>query len=310
MTEEQKQSLGEALSKWFGNLDFEEDENEEGQRMNRSRGLINIFDYCDSRNIDDLIERVIAPHVIIIPNAVDPRAIDGFTDWFARTFPRDTVINDPHWNAPKVYRAALAFAKPNLSGATDAQRTAIAVADERMHAHDLPTYSELLAQIAANDEPPREIPDTLFNAALDCTHVITNEQVTLNYDPDRPGHNALAQLALRLAAVRPLAPTPKTLEEAQIWLNQNAPGFNGAPAVIQTIAEADIREERERQDKQWGGPAHDDEHTPSDFIGYVQRQCNLASLQLGDAAVSRSRFVKIAALAVAAIESIDRKTKA
>jgi hypothetical protein len=63
MTDDQRQTLGEALSKWFGDIDFEEDENEEGQRMNRSRGLINIFDYCDSRNIDDLIDRIILPNV-------------------------------------------------------------------------------------------------------------------------------------------------------------------------------------------------------------------------------------------------------
>jgi hypothetical protein len=303
MTDEQREDLGVSLTNYFADRDRSEEPDDR---------ILAKWDYCDSRNVDDLIERAILPHVVILPKPVDPRSIDAFSEWFAKHFPRDSVITDPHWHAPKIYRAVLAVTKPDLRNMTDLQRVAVAIADERMTGHGLPAYSELLAQIGVQteNEPPREVPDTLFNAALDCPHSIDNWQVALKYDPDRPGHNAVAQLALRLAAVRPLAPTPKTLEEAQIWLNQNAPGFNGAPAVIQTIAEADIRAERERQDKQWGGPAHDDEHTTGDFIGYVQRQCNLASLQLGEPAVSRSRFVKIAALAVAAIESIDRKTKA
>jgi hypothetical protein len=84
LTEEQKQPLGEALSKWFGDIDFAEDENEEGQLMNRTRGLLSIFDYCDSRNIDDLIERIILPHLAApvaegdAPDHADDIAIDVF----------------------------------------------------------------------------------------------------------------------------------------------------------------------------------------------------------------------------------------
>jgi hypothetical protein len=74
---------------------------------------------------------------------------------------------------------------------------------------------------------------------------------------------------------------------------------------------ADIRDERARQDSQWGGPAHDDQHTASDFLGYIQKQQVLGTLERVDEypaeQMVRSRLVKIAALAVAAIEAIDRR---
>lgn len=65
-----------------------------------------------------------------------------------------------------------------------------------------------------------------------------------------------------------------------------------------------IRAERARQDEQWGGPEHDDEHTPWDWSNLIEQQAFWGREQ-----DPWCRFVKIAALAVAAIESIERKKK-
>lgn len=63
--------------------------------------------------------------------------------------------------------------------------------------------------------------------------------------------------------------------------------------------------ERERQDHKWGGPAHDDRHSSFEFIDYVLDQVGIARNE--KSSKHRARLLKIAALAVAAIEVIDRK---
>lgn len=65
----------------------------------------------------------------------------------------------------------------------------------------------------------------------------------------------------------------------------------------------DIENERVRQDKIWGGPAHDDEHTPWDFIRFIGEQIH--DRKAMDPAKT---LTKVAALAVAALESHRRKT--
>ncbi len=79
-------------------------------------------------------------------------------------------------------------------------------------------------------------------------------------------------------------------------------------------AEVDVREERMNQDAQWGGPEHDDKHTTNDWTMLIRYQVAKANRE-GEMHVAinhnipavRARFVKIAALAQAAVESIDRK---
>lgn len=66
----------------------------------------------------------------------------------------------------------------------------------------------------------------------------------------------------------------------------------------------EIKAERAAQDAQWGGPEHDDEHDMNDFSKYILRQLNLCYWGRGPGV--RERFLKIAALAVAAVESHDR----
>jgi hypothetical protein len=33
-------------------------------------------------------------------------SVDAFTEWFCKNYPKDTIIFDPEWHAPRVYRAA------------------------------------------------------------------------------------------------------------------------------------------------------------------------------------------------------------
>ena len=79
----------------------------------------------------------------------------------------------------------------------------------------------------------------------------------------------------------------------------------------------EITKERKHQDIQWGGPKHDDQHLPRDFFKFIRWQ----SYKFDRAAENdpdnhswilyrgRARLIKIAALAIAGIESIDRKTQ-
>lgn len=71
---------------------------------------------------------------------------------------------------------------------------------------------------------------------------------------------------------------------------------------------AEIIAERRRQDKQWGGADHDDNHLPSDFMDFIEKQTYKTYTANGDGDF-RGRFIKIAALAVAAVESIDRSAR-
>lgn len=66
---------------------------------------------------------------------------------------------------------------------------------------------------------------------------------------------------------------------------------------------AEVVAERDRQDAKWGGPEHDDTHHAFEFFGFISERCALSSLHV------RRRLVEIAALAVAALESHDRKEK-
>ncbi|KVW63480.1 hypothetical protein [Burkholderia ubonensis] len=61
LTDDQRQALGEAISEYFGKLD-----SDEGVRAPEGR-ILRTFDYCDSRNIDDLIDRAIVPALTVSP---------------------------------------------------------------------------------------------------------------------------------------------------------------------------------------------------------------------------------------------------
>ena len=86
-------------------------------------------------------------------------------------------------------------------------------------------------------------------------------------------------------------------------------------AIEQTLSKAfaDVVQERQLQDEEWGGPEHDDTHDIADWMAFIQTQDDklfqgLGEGQMPDPREARERLVKIAALAIAGIESIDRKS--
>lgn len=66
-----------------------------------------------------------------------------------------------------------------------------------------------------------------------------------------------------------------------------------------------VNAERLRQDAQWGGPAHDDTHSDEDWLNFITKQAGKVSNSTKSN--YRERLVKIASLAIAGLESMDRK---
>lgn len=74
----------------------------------------------------------------------------------------------------------------------------------------------------------------------------------------------------------------------------------------------DVDEERERQRARGYTEAHDDAQEPATLLDEIHHQRTVAGTEWAgteDLAALRARFVKIAALAVAALESIDRRDR-
>jgi hypothetical protein len=91
------------------------------------------------------------------------------------------------------------------------------------------------------------------------------------------------------------------------------------PASVGRVL-AEVRVRREEQDDQHGGPAHDDTHTPGEWVGFIRRQTALAmgefikAVDRGRGTPDRldfyeSKLLDVAALAVAAIQSSRRKRR-
>jgi hypothetical protein len=82
----------------------------------------------------------------------------------------------------------------------------------------------------------------------------------------------------------------------------------------------EIKSERVREDEEWGGAAHDDVHEPEKWCGFLRHQirladgaaCSLATDEITGGEEQalidgyRERLIKIAAVAIAATESLDR----
>ncbi|MCK5609395.1 hypothetical protein KAR91_46410 [Candidatus Pacearchaeota archaeon] len=71
----------------------------------------------------------------------------------------------------------------------------------------------------------------------------------------------------------------------------------------------EVISERNRQDKKWGGAEHDDKHAPSEFVQWIEDYAGWARMMSSMLSYDRARkrLIQIAALAIAAVESIDRK---
>ena len=90
-------------------------------------------------------------------------------------------------------------------------------------------------------------------------------------------------------------------------------------AVIRAVSELtegqmaqifnEIEDERLHQDEKWGGPEHDDTHSPEEWWAILFDHCDRLVDSGGQAEGDyRERLIKIAAIAVAAIQSWDRTT--
>lgn len=121
-------------------------------------------------------------------------------------------------------------------------------------------------------------------------------------------HDAIDALAAKLRAERPdWTPDPQMLVGAAAIAQQaraegKAEGLRAAVDGAASRVYLEIAVERVHQDAKWGGHAHDDEHTNADWRGFIYDHTAMAT---GGAA--RKQFLRVAALAVAAVEAIDRR---
>jgi hypothetical protein len=78
--------------------------------------------------------------------------------------------------------------------------------------------------------------------------------------------------------------------------------------MISSVHIANIEDERRRQDRIWGGPVHDDRHSTSDWALFINERTQ--KIVNGEKSLTTDEmyklFTHIAALALAAMESIDR----
>jgi hypothetical protein len=71
---------------------------------------------------------------------------------------------------------------------------------------------------------------------------------------------------------------------------------------------AEVAAERDRQDARWGGKGHDDALTMTEFARLIADYAGWARVKAreGQLEEARLRFLQVAALAVAAVERVDR----
>lgn len=94
-----------------------------------------------------------------------------------------------------------------------------------------------------------------------------------------------------------------TAKLASISVTSNSLSTVASPSRLPSDILCDIAAERARQDVQWNGASPDDKHTTNDFRQFIDIQ----SSKLPMSKNPRQRLVKIAALAIAALESMNRK---
>lgn len=78
----------------------------------------------------------------------------------------------------------------------------------------------------------------------------------------------------------------------------------------QRVVLEQVVEERRKQDRQWGGVNHDDEHERTEWISFLKDHLDRAKKAVhksGDLDEYRQQLIEVAALAVAAAEAHDRR---
>jgi hypothetical protein len=81
---------------------------------------------------------------------------------------------------------------------------------------------------------------------------------------------------------------------------------NKQPESVELIWKG-ILGERVAQDNQWGGKEHDDSHERFEWLNYIAKQTRMGLSVAHNPEQFEARMIKIAALAVAAIESSRRQ---
>ena len=73
----------------------------------------------------------------------------------------------------------------------------------------------------------------------------------------------------------------------------------------------EIEGERLKQDEQWGGPEHDDQHSVRDWVTFIVAYLGAGVNRDSDwgrkLSISRYALIQVAALTVAAVEAFDRR---
>ncbi len=69
----------------------------------------------------------------------------------------------------------------------------------------------------------------------------------------------------------------------------------------------DVLRERDEQDAQWGGEDTDDSRNTFQWAVYIEKQVNKMRVADGQPPQKHAALVKIAALALAALESLERE---
>ena len=62
----------------------------------------------------------------------------------------------------------------------------------------------------------------------------------------------------------------------------------------------EIRAELAKQDEEWGGPSHDDQHTSHDWIAFLMKHAGKAVMWPFNSRTFRRQMVRVAALAIQA----------
>lgn len=76
----------------------------------------------------------------------------------------------------------------------------------------------------------------------------------------------------------------------------------------------EVQKERLYQQARYGNDADDEKNTPNDFVAYISHHATrwfnggFAPYSKGTIADFRKQMIKVAALAIAAVESIDRQS--
>ena len=89
-----------------------------------------------------------------------------------------------------------------------------------------------------------------------------------------------------------------------------AEGLPALHGIIERSLGTEVSARRLAQDAKWGGPAHDDTHTQSEWLWYIHDHLGEAASCVGGVTGLEDKLFDIAALAVAAIQSSRRKREA